>query len=115
MLLNKVSLSKKDMVKIAIRNGVTMPKEIAQYLKKHYGVTITAAYVSVIKGGLSRKEWLWEPAPKEKPEEKPVPVPQKQARGDIKLRVADISELLRISEKIGGPDNLARLVGMFAM
>jgi hypothetical protein len=48
--------SKSEAVKEAIAQGITSPTAIAAHLKAAYGLDITTAHVSTIKGGLKNKK-----------------------------------------------------------
>jgi hypothetical protein len=53
---NNATPSKSEAVKEAIKQGITSPTSIAAHLKAAYGLDITTAHVSTIKGGLKNKK-----------------------------------------------------------
>jgi hypothetical protein len=52
----KSSVNKTQAVQEVLKLHITSPVKIADYLKKEYGLDITAAHVSTIKGNLKRRK-----------------------------------------------------------
>jgi hypothetical protein len=111
--------SKTEAVQWALDDGVSSPTQIAEHVKAKYGMDITAAHVSTIKGNLKRgkgkggkgkpgrkpgrKPKAAAPAVALSPKPAPKPAPPPAAAG---LTSQDLASLAEIAERAGGIDEL---------
>jgi hypothetical protein len=101
-------------VKEAMGKGIKSPKDIAEYAKNNYGMSISEAYVSTIKGNLKRAKAGKRPPgrpPKQKAAEGEGSTRVKAADGGAGgLRAKDVEALADIAERAGGIDQLQQLL-----
>jgi hypothetical protein len=107
--------NKTEAVELALAAGVTSPTEIAAYAKEHFGLDITKAHVSTIKGNLKKKKGKKKSG--RKPGRKPAPVSQTAAKvtkeapsGEAGLTMKDLASLLDMARRAGGFDALQEYV-----
>jgi hypothetical protein len=108
--------NKTEAVVEALAAGITSPTEIASYIKGHFGLTITPAHVSTIKGNLKRARKGKKKAGRN-PARKPAPAGQSAAtvtkpapRSEGGLTAKDLASLLDMARKAGGFDVLQEFV-----
>jgi hypothetical protein len=108
--------NKTQAVELALAAGVTSPIEIAAYAKEHFGLEITKAHVSTIKGNLKRAK-KGRKKPGRKAGKKPAPVSQSSAkvtkeapRSEPGLTMKDLASLIDLAKRAGGFDVLQEYV-----
>jgi hypothetical protein len=99
--------TKKEAVRLALADGIKSPTKIAAHLKETYGMDVTPAHVSTIKGGL--KKGRRNGRRKGKPGPKPKqagPAAGKKAGPRPGLTPQDLAALAEIAERVGGFEQL---------
>ena len=104
-------------VQEALDKGIQSPTEISDYVRQHHGLDVTPAHVSTIKGTLRRasggkggkggrpKRTATLPQPTAAP-----PVRSEPARNGSGLTPQDLTELLRLADRLGGVERLEEYV-----
>src|SRR3712207_4986359 len=85
--------NKREAVERALAAGVEMPKDISEYVKKHFNLEVTPAYVSTIKGNLKKEE---------QPQSAATTTPSSQPG----LTPQDLAALADIAQRVGGIQQL---------
>ena len=108
--------TKKEAVRLALKARVHSPTQIAEYLKRTFGMDITPAHVSTIKGTLKRRKKGKKPKtrggkkPAVAPAEQAVPAPRKTRPAaqtqPSRLTVVDLSTLVDVARRAGGIERL---------
>jgi hypothetical protein len=107
--------NKTEAVGLAMAAGVSSPTEIAVYVKDQYGLTITPAHVSTIKGNLKRARRKKKPGRKSGRKaasagaSAPRSTPQAPA-GEAGLTTKDLTSLIEMARRAGGFDVLHEYV-----
>ena len=110
----KPSLSKRDAVQQALKKGINSPTKIAEYARQEYGLEITTAHVSTIKGDLKREKAGKAKGNSASKQAQAAPVAQaeqktKQAAPAMKaagLTIEDLAALADLAERAGGVECL---------
>jgi len=97
---------KTQAVKLALRDGIKSPTEIAQHVKTSYGMDITPNYVSVIKGKMKRGRKGKKRTKQSQAEGSERAAPRGPGAGRSGLSPEDIVELAGLARKAGGYDKL---------
>jgi hypothetical protein len=111
--------NKTEAVRLALAEGVTSPQKIAGHVKDKYGLDITPAHASTIKGTLKRKKGKGKGKARGKPGRKPnhqqaavatsahaPPAKRVAAASGSGLTSQDLAALAEIAERVGGIDRL---------
>jgi hypothetical protein len=108
--------TKQEAVRLALAAGIRSPTEIAGYVKRTFGMEMTPAHVSTVKGFLKRKKKAKKQKTRggkkraEAQADRAVPAPSKtkpaaqtQASG---LTPGDLSALVEMAQRAGGIERL---------
>ena len=105
------SASKRELVRLALEQGMTSPTAIAEHLRQTHRVPITPAHVSTLKGDLKREKEQQQPAG-----EKPAPSAARTtpaAQRGSGLTPKDLLALADIAERAGGVNQLQAFLAAF--
>jgi hypothetical protein len=107
--------NKTEAVRLALAAGVSSPTEIAQHIKAQYGMDITPAHVSTIKGNLKRakkgKKRGRKPGRKPAAASPVAPQAAEPARASSSgLTAKDLVSLIDMARRAGGFDVLQEFV-----
>ncbi len=95
---------KTQAVKLALRDGLRSPTEIANHVRTKYGMDITANYVSVIKGKMKKSKKKAKAKLSAEGQEKGTP--GRPPSGKTGLSPQDLVDLAGLAKKAGGYEKL---------